>query len=228
MRWKFALALGIVLAGLSPPVQAVPLIPGSTVFPDNQAIVVGGGAGQFTIVGATQNLAVASNPAGFTGTFTQTVFRNNTSGQLTFAYAFANAANSLSSVDDVGIVGFRGFTTDVGYLGASSGAIPFTANRSLGIVDGGNVIGFHWENTPVGNGRIDPGQTSRVFIVNTNAVTFTTGTAVVQNGVNAELANVYIPLAIAPEPGSLVLAAIGLPFAGALCGRRWFRRKPTK
>jgi PEP-CTERM motif len=178
--------------------QAAPMNPGDTLFP---------APGEPDPVGAA--LVVSSGALGFasanyTGTLTSNVYTNDASnpyglGALTFTYLVADDATSINSLERLTVNGYTGFLTDASYQTPAAGVAPTLIDRGTADVVGFSFAGF-------GPGVILPGQHSALLVVQTNATSYTTTIASVQDGTIAQVAT-YSP---APEPASLALTAIGL------------------
>lgn len=151
------------------------------------------------------------------------VFLNPT-GTLDFYYQVVNNANSATSLARESDVNFLGFLTSAAYRvdgGSLPGGIftngfssifPVSADRDVTAT----TVGFNFISL-----QISPGATSVVFIISTNAITFTAGDAEVIGGGAATVAS-FQPLAAAavPEPASVALMGAGLI---ALAGIRRLR-----
>jgi MYXO-CTERM domain-containing protein len=162
------------------------------------------------------------------GTVTSAVYQN-AAGFLDFYYQVVNTTPPGGSNNSIsGIAGFNygGATTSVGYYsnaGAFGGlfANPLgfngfdtrvrTADRSAS----GNVVNM-WFGPPWGSSNINPGETSAVLMVATNATSFSLGWATVQNGGPASTDTVRSFQV--PEPMSAALALVG--FAVLATARR--------
>ncbi len=143
----------------------------------------------------------------FTTSYTQWVYADPgnswCAGCLDFVYQFTN--NGGDSNERFSMYNFAGFLVDVGTdpFGMHD---PTTIDRSMF----GPVIGFNFP----GFDGIAPGQTTVMFVIETNALHFTNGFASAQDG-TAGFGFAYAPLAV-PEPSSLALMGGGLSVFGLL------------
>jgi hypothetical protein len=149
----------------------------------------------------------------FSTDYTQWVYSDpgNTfcSGCLDFVYIFTNHGpdvNERYTMSD-----FDGFRVDAGFDPSTPGNAPLTVNRSTS----GSVVGFNY----TGIDTVDPGQTTPVLVIETDARAFTDGFVSAQDG-TAGSAFAYAPANTGtPEPSSLALMGSGLLAAGGFLRR---------
>jgi hypothetical protein len=221
-RWACGLVLALT-ALIVPAAQAAPIgtptEPGTTVFPDLRA----DDPGELLASMVSPFSFVVPPPSGGTtsGEIRSAVYRNTT-GTLDFYYQVVNndgSATALARESNANFAGFdvaTAFRLDGGALGTiftDGTVIPFTADRGVQ----GIVVGFNFG--PLPEDQIQPGMTTAILVVSTNAVTFTTGTASVIDGGTATVTS-FQPAAI-PEPSSALLVFGGIALAlGRLRNRR--------
>ena len=139
----------------------------------------------------------------FNGTYEVQVFRE-TSGMLDFLYQVHNSSSSSDSIDRLTAANFTGWTTDVGYdptynmTGFSGTVKPDTVDRS----STGKTIG--WNTIPPG---LDPGHTSFVLQIDTNATTWQPGLFSLIDSRTFDGVGFQPGV---PEPASLALMGVGL------------------
>jgi hypothetical protein len=158
------------------------LVPGTTLFPIPAGL--DGPAGSL--------IATANSPYSFTtsagitsGTLRTAVFRE-AEGTLDFYYQITNDAGSATAIARMTCMNFQGIITYVGYRtgGATFGAgfvtgslAPVSADRTA---DRGRLVSFNFG--PEDSSRVQPGQSSFVMVISTNATNFFDGNAAIIDG----------------------------------------------
>jgi len=178
--------------------------------------------GGLIIIANSGPLPFTSSYGAFSGTLTSEVMQGDSTNPwgltaLTFTYVLTNDASSQDQLEELALNGFSLFQTDVS--NRSTGVSPTGYFRSFN----GNVVGFNF-TIP---GSLNPGETSALLVVQTDALNYTQSFASV---LNSDIASVgtsapfLIPIGgghPSPEPSSFVLAILGL---GGLAAWRWRRR----
>ena len=99
---------------------------------------------------------------------------------------------------------FTSFLVDVGYDPTTSSKTPTTVDRS----DNGHVVGFNF----IGSDTVNPGKTTAVLVIETDAIGFIPGFVSAQDG-TAGFGMAFKPV-LFPEPSSLVMLGSGCLFIG--------------
>jgi len=145
----------------------------------------------------------------------------STSTGLDFYYQFTNNASSKNGVER-----FTGY--DFSSLGASTVEVFQTAT-AFGIFSTGTensdtadrtslgVIGFNF--IPNGHTKINPGTTSYIEIIHTNARNYQAGNFGLLDGIGDNAAG-FAPATAVPEPGSVALVLAGFGLIGVMGMRR--------
>lgn len=159
----------------------------------------------------------------YSGTLRTAVYRNII-GTLDFYYQFANSWSSPDSISRITMGSFAGFTTnisytnqnidgygnsDVNFRSSSSQQAPLTGER---VSDA--TLGFNFTPGPSGT-KINPGETSSILVIRTNATSFDIGSTSIINGATVNVAT-FAPTAGSdvPEPASYALMGASLVALG--------------
>ena len=195
---RILVAAFVLCVACAPFAQAAPLIVGGSIFPTPAEPDPVGGQ---TVCGP---LVAPYSTATFSGTLTSAVIFGDTTnpyGGLTFTYVVSNDASSSNVNARLSVNGYDGFLTDASYQVPASGVVPTYVDRQLP----GDVVGFSFLGMPVGFGAIEPGQSSSLLVIQTNATTCSNSFASVIDGAIATIPT-YAP---APEPTALALLSLG-------------------
>lgn len=205
-------------------------LPAGTSFPGVNVNETGFVPGALVSSSITQFSDTAPGGASITGNIYQGVFQNGTF--LDFVYQLELTSGTTGGVgtqqlSNFSVSSFINFDTQVGETTSDiDGAVAFfsASNNDFSVATrpgagGPAVNGFLNTEVPVG-------QRSSIFIIRTNATTFTnTGSATVSaSGVSANTsATVLAPassIVNAPEPGSVALLGVGFAGMAGLVARR--------
>lgn len=173
-------------------------------------------SGTTLVASETTNISNAS----YNGTARSAVY--STSTGLDFLYQFTNNASAVNGLERLTAYNFTpiGAATVLNVYQTAAAFGIFTAG-----VDAANsadrttlgVIGFNFAPGG-GDSKINPGTTSYTEIISTNATAFGPGNFGLLDGIG-DNAKAYAPVASVPEPGTYLLALLGV--AGVL----WVRRR---
>jgi hypothetical protein len=186
--------------------------------PNDTILATKTGSGSATLNGATLNytysLYVVRIGAG--GPLANTSGGMQTAGDLDFVYQVNNLSSSTTVVESTSHFNFSTTMTGgvgVDYVAGSGNVNPGLATRS-GTTTHGATVKFNF----LGNGDINPGQSSTLNVIETLSRNYTVGNYTLQDGVTANI-TAYAP---GPEPSSMVLVGLG---AMGLIGYGLRRRK---
>jgi hypothetical protein len=195
----------VTVALVTAAASAAPLLPSGSVSP---IPVYGTSLLVATPVTGTFISAFNSPSGNYSGTLNSQVFTNCAdnpfgAGFLTFAFALVNNGTSTDSLGRFTVNGFGTFSIDSGsdpFSNAPGFTDAFENNRQA---DGDSV---GWTFADLGPySRLAPGTNSRIFVLHTNATTYSLNAASVIDG-DIAIAQAYAPL---PTPGAASLLGLG-------------------
>jgi len=188
---------------LTTPASAAILLPGGTVV----ATPFSGSPGTL-LASVTSPFVSVLGPADFSGTATEAVYLDSVTGNLDFLYQWTNSSTSGFPIEASTDANYAGFTTDIySQLGGPAFG-PFSASGTVAAtsiarsLNGANVSFLF----PVPN-AVQPGETTAIRMIKTNATSFGPGTFSVINQGTATLTNFFGPTGNTPEPGTVTLLA---------------------
>jgi hypothetical protein len=224
---RLALAIVPVLALLMSArgAEAVPLIPGAPAVPPDAIVFTGA---EVVLASVVRTWAANSNHTGEVRAAVLNEGAANPLGGLTFVYQLANSAASRDAIGRTTDFNFGLFLTHahIAFNGSALGGAFTDGTQNVQSVDrsgDGNVVGWNFTGAGVPDAeRLDPGETSLVMIIRTNAPDWDPGfTSVINGGTDDVDTFQPAPAAPIPEPAALLL------FGTALAGLASLRRRRT-
>lgn len=123
--------------------------------------------------------------------------------QLIFAYEVANSGVSTNKIGRTTFNGWDGWSSAVAQINSGGAAATFADRAS------GDIIGFDFSK--VAGQSLDPGMTSNIYWILTDATSWTDSDAFIINGAVAQTDS-YAPV---PEPGTVLILGGGLALLAA-------------
>jgi hypothetical protein len=200
---KCILHAALAAVALSGVAHAAPILPGT-------GILMAGDVSPLPTSSVVDTHTSNLSQGGVSATLRADVYANdatNSLGGLTFVYTLTNGASS-DALERVNFDGYSGTTIDVDYLPGS--AAPSTASLSTLTQDGGDLLGFNFQDA-FGEPDLLAGQQA-VLIVHTNANTEVADDShVIDNAAISTTALApEVGTIITPEPASLgILSVLG-------------------
>lgn len=210
-------ALALAFAGMVGSAQATILLPntGAGTF-DTLPFAPGG-----TVL-ASKSLAASGAPSGhstWSGTLRTAVVDGPETGiNLDFYYQFSNDASSRDGIGRLTGADFDGFSTNVYQTAAAAFGFFEAGNQAASTAGRGTsqVVGFNFPEG--GSNKIDPGETSWLLIIRTNAQAYEPGLVALTNGTANGFIG-YQPVPV-PEPETYAMMLAGIGLLGVIARRR--------
>lgn len=188
---------------ISSPAGATPLLPGG-----NVPLSPFSGAPGVLLTSVSHPFVSALGPGDFSGTAIEAVYRDSVTGFLDFLYQFSSDPTSGLPIEQSTDGSYAGFTTDVQFnTGGAFG--PFLVAGTVLAADatrsGGAGVNVSFD-FPIPS-AVNPGATTVIRMIKTNATNFGPGTVAFINQGTVTDTRFLAPAAAIPEPTYL-------PFAG--------------
>jgi hypothetical protein len=191
-----------------PGVGVTPLPAGGSPTPVGAPLPVLGGQTQVATETTTFTGLNSHSVTEYTGSLTQTVWKNVSNGFLTFTYQFSEAAGSATSIENMAASDFTGWLVGVGQSASGGTKAATTAQGPLSAVTFNFIGSFK-------------GVTSYLLIISTNAIGYDNLGNVSFNDSGTANVPAYEPV---PEP--VTLAAFAIMGLGIMLVMLRTRRKP--
>jgi hypothetical protein len=209
-RRKAGIVLPVIAMALllTTSASAAILAPGGTVI----ATPFSGSPGTL-LASVTSPFVSVLGPGDFNGNATEAVYLDSVTGNLDFLYQWSNSSTSGFPIEASTDGNYSGFITDIySQLGGPAFG-PFSASGTVAATaiarsaNGANVSFLF----PIPN-AVQPGETTAIRMIKTNATSFGPGTFSVINQGTATLTNFFAPVSDTPEPGTvtLLVGALGV------------------